>query len=328
MPKNTIKTRLLLVSDTHNNVPTPKSKSPFRKPLPKCDVLIHAGDMTNLGRLGDYEKVLSWIKEVDAELKLVIAGNHDLTLDQSFYAENWDRFHGQPEDAAKCLSLFTDAKEYGVHYLPEGSYEFVLSNGAKFKIHASPYQPEYGRWGFNYDHDLDRWNPLKDSPTVTAAGIPPVPEDIDILVTHGPPQTHHDTVVRAGGSVGCPHLRKAVWRTRPRLHVFGHIHEAFGVSRVQWNPPDNFPWDGTECKEVEKRRRLLESPGWDQFDKWADERKGAGSWEVDVSSDAGDERLGAKGEETLFVNASIVSWTMRTSTGGVLVDMELPVNEE
>ena|ERR1700722_6609222 len=56
-----------------------------------------------------------------------------------------------------------------------------------------------------------------------------IPNDLDILVTHGPPyrvldcppgETHHG---------GDPELRAAVIRKRPRLHVFGHVHSAYGM---------------------------------------------------------------------------------------------------
>ena len=70
----TAKVRIFLVSDTHNAIPLPTSKV-FRTPLPKCDVLIHAGDMTNTGSIFGFESTLGWIEEADAELKIIIAGN-------------------------------------------------------------------------------------------------------------------------------------------------------------------------------------------------------------------------------------------------------------
>ena len=50
-----------------------------------------------------------------------------------------------------------------------------------------------------------------------------IPNDTDILITHGPPQGILD------GGQGCPALRRAVIRVKPRLHVFGHVHSAYGV---------------------------------------------------------------------------------------------------
>jgi len=74
----TVKTRILVVSDTHCHSPT-KSKSyasavAFNYPLPPCDIFIHAGDMTNTGTPRELANVVEWISKVDAEVKIVIAG--------------------------------------------------------------------------------------------------------------------------------------------------------------------------------------------------------------------------------------------------------------
>lgn len=73
---NTVKTRILIVSDTHSYAPA-KSKSyssNFHQPLPPCDIFIHAGDMTNNGTTRELEKVVEWISKINAEVKIIIAG--------------------------------------------------------------------------------------------------------------------------------------------------------------------------------------------------------------------------------------------------------------
>ncbi len=62
------KTRFVCVSDTHNAIPGGAFK------LPKGDVLIHAGDMTNQGTFSELQKTVKWIEDADFELKIVIAG--------------------------------------------------------------------------------------------------------------------------------------------------------------------------------------------------------------------------------------------------------------
>lgn len=59
------KTRIVCVSDTHNQ--TPK--------LPRGDVLIHAGDLTNQGSYSELKKAVEWIEKQDFEAKIVVAGN-------------------------------------------------------------------------------------------------------------------------------------------------------------------------------------------------------------------------------------------------------------
>jgi len=64
----TRKTRFVCISDTHNGT----SNGSFK--LPKGDVLIHAGDLTNQGSYSELKKTVKWIEEADFEAKIVIAG--------------------------------------------------------------------------------------------------------------------------------------------------------------------------------------------------------------------------------------------------------------
>ena len=73
MPQEMRKTRFVCVSDTHNASPM---NGAFK--LPKGDVLIHAGDMTNQGSLSELRKTLGWIEEADFEIKIVIAGSQGM----------------------------------------------------------------------------------------------------------------------------------------------------------------------------------------------------------------------------------------------------------
>lgn len=55
-----------------------------------------------------------------------------------------------------------------------------------------------------------------------------IPENTDVLITHGPPHGILDQTVRGKLHVGCQELLEAVYRIKPKLHLFGHIHEARG----------------------------------------------------------------------------------------------------
>jgi hypothetical protein len=77
------------------------------------------------------------LKNADAELKLVIAGNHDLTLD----GEYCDRigYKDDDEDAKQLESIRemwtgSEARKYGIVYLDEGLWTFTLKNGAQFTV--------------------------------------------------------------------------------------------------------------------------------------------------------------------------------------------------
>ena len=55
-----------------------------------------------------------------------------------------------------------------------------------------------------------------------------IPEDIDILLTHGPP-FKYGSIMHNGKDIGCPHLLQRVQKIKPLAHIYGHIHEGYGV---------------------------------------------------------------------------------------------------
>ena len=59
-----------------------------------------------------------------------------------------------------------------------------------------------------------------------------IPANTDILITHGPPYGILDKN-RVGFSAVCQSLKRAVKRIQPKLHVFGHIHEAGGMVEME-----------------------------------------------------------------------------------------------
>jgi predicted phosphodiesterase len=161
---------------------------------PEGDVLVHAGDFCSTGKEEQARRFARWLAAQPHAHKVVIAGNHDrcLELDMSLGAK-----------------LFEGAT-------------YLLDSGATLAgltFYGSPWQPEFLNWSFN----LPRGEPLRQ---VWAK----IPAGIDVLITHGPPFGVLDRTFQ-GALVGCEELRTAVDRVQPRLHVFGHIHEAAGAQR-------------------------------------------------------------------------------------------------
>ncbi|CAJ2508287.1 Uu.00g094730.m01.CDS01 [Anthostomella pinea] len=217
VPQQTRRTRFVCISDTHN----------CTVKLPKGDVLIHCGDLTNQGSFSELSKQVRWLEKADFECKLVIAGNHDLTLDTAFYEQFGAYFHNNaPQNPINCQDLFT--KSNSLTYLLHGSRTIKLASPSgphtTFSVFGSPYTPEYGQWAFQYSRKGSAGDEIwKD-----------IPLDTDILVTHGPAHTHTDEA-KNRAAAGCESLRQAMWRVRPRLALCGHIHEARGVERVRWD---------------------------------------------------------------------------------------------
>ena len=194
-------TRFVCISDTHSK--TDKLN------VPVGDVLLHAGDFSNIGQEGDVIKFNSFLGSLPHKYKVVIAGNHDISFDTEEYGKAlWKKFsHKDKLDSNKMKSMLTNAL-----YLEDFGCELL-----GFKIYGSPWQPEFFNWGFNLKRGqllLDKWDKI--------------PDDVDILMTHGPPIGHGD-LCRHGGRAGCVELLSTIQkRVKPKVHVFGHIHEGYG----------------------------------------------------------------------------------------------------
>lgn len=162
--------------------------------IPDGDILIHAGDMTVSGTIPEIASFDNWLKTLPHKYKIVIAGNHD-----------W-LFMQEPGLAKELINHAI--------YLQDSECEI---EGLKFW--GSPWQPEFMNWAFN----LPRGEKL-------ARKWAMIPSDIDVLITHGPPEGIRD-YLPCGEAVGCADLRHQVLgRIEPKLHIFGHIHYAYGVS--------------------------------------------------------------------------------------------------
>ena len=120
-------TRIVCVSDTHSR---------YHFTLPAGDILVHAGDFSMTGQQHEVEKFLQYLKSLTQfRLKVIIAGNHDLTLEPDFYEKTWQRWHPRgKEDYQQIGRLMRDpslATNYGIIYLEE--QEFVdPQTGLKF----------------------------------------------------------------------------------------------------------------------------------------------------------------------------------------------------
>lgn len=132
-----------MISDTHTRAPLAENMTnyAYRKPLPRADILLHAGDITMIGRSQEYKKMIEVLTMAEAELKIVIAGNHDLSLHGEYYLETgMTRFHTQCGYEAEDLNVIRDlwtgvkAKQANIVYLEEGIRTFVLSSGARFAV--------------------------------------------------------------------------------------------------------------------------------------------------------------------------------------------------
>ncbi len=168
-------------------------------PLPKGDVLIHCGDFTGRGSIVAVCKFAKWMGEQDFRHKLVIMGNHEVG--------------GEKRKNAEIRSIFA---ENGLTYLEDSGCEIE-----GIKIYGSPVQPRFFDWEWNRDRGADirqHWDLI--------------PEDTQLLISHGPPYGVLDSAPAGGGMVdhvGCEDLLARIKQLpNLKLHAFGHIHAGYG----------------------------------------------------------------------------------------------------
>jgi hypothetical protein len=139
----------------------------------------------------------------------------------------------------------------------------------------------------------------------------PVPDfpAIDVMMTHGPPMGILDATYR-GEPVGCQHLLRAARRCKPKLHCFGHIHEAWGAQRVKWKAGEELDVPMEQHVEEKKDAR---------FDM--NDHKELGVVRVDIAKGGGRELK--HGQETLMVNASIMTLRYNPWNSPWLIDLDL-----
>eukprot|EP01137_Pigoraptor_chileana_P007470 Opistho-2@53120 len=198
--------RLVCISDTHLRTDN--------LVVPPGDILIHAGDFTSTGKQTEVEHFVAFMKSQPHQHKIVIAGNHEIPFDEdkcndgSGFGRRFHRF--QMFDGNELKDIVRSC----CTYLQD---EAVTVCG--LRIYGSPWQPEFFNWAFNLPRGpaiLEKWRKI--------------PSDVDVLITHGPPLGHGD-VCDDGLNVGCADLLSEIQnRIRPTVHVFGHVHEGYGIT--------------------------------------------------------------------------------------------------
>ncbi|CAK7197524.1 hypothetical protein SEUCBS139899_000171 [Sporothrix eucalyptigena] len=324
----TTKTRILILSDTHGEK-FPES----HYPQIKADVAIHCGDMTEQSKLSEFHITLDLLKTLDAPLKLVIAGNHDFTLDLPIFKQKIAQagLEGEPGLVAReygqygeVRQLFDEAREFhNIHLLDEGMHKFILANGATLSVYASPYTASpTADWGYQFLPG-DSHNFVIDQGT-------------DIAITHSPPEGVLD---RSGAKkrIGIPDVFQAVEHARPKLHCFGHVHEGWGAKLVAWrdfDPSQKASYftaiDNGQSMSLDTLASFRRGKFDDEDTAAAKSARLAGFESQGcrpTSHCVGDDHPIVSGKHTLFVNASISGDPAMPFHLPWLVDLDLPLQE-
>jgi hypothetical protein len=185
--------RVCAVSDLHGTLPD----------IPACDLLLIGGDICPVSDHDpDYQAAWLdttfrlWLDGVHARHVVGICGNHDFVFEMN------------PAAGHRGLR-WTYLQDSGCTV--EG-----------LKLWGTPWQPWFFDWAFNlYEPDLEKKWAL-------------IPDGTDVLLVHGPPRGYGDAVPRGGGVelTGSPSLLERIRAVKPKLAIFGHIHEGRGEWKV------------------------------------------------------------------------------------------------
>ena len=168
--------------------------------IPDGDILIHAGDITAIGEKEIVTDFNKWLGKLPHKYKIVIAGNHDFCFENE---------HFQAE------TILTNAI-----YLKNSGTEIE-----GLKIWGSPISPISPKFGSDWAFSVERGPEIRKY-------WQQIPIDTDILITHCPPFGILDK--NGFGSLeGCKDLLDIIQnQVKPRFHIFGHIHEAYGQVQI------------------------------------------------------------------------------------------------
>jgi Icc-related predicted phosphoesterase len=192
--------RVTLLSDTHN-----KHKQ-ITLDLPGGDILLHSGDLTSMGYEHEIREFCKWFNNIDGYThKVFIAGNHD-----------WG-FQNNVDKVKEILEFYN-----GITYLQDSELVIKVGDEREIKIYGVPWQPEFRAWAFNLPKNgpglMSKWESI--------------PDDTDILLTHGPAFGILDTVDgRRTENLGCELLAERLEVLNVKLHNVGHIHTGYGYVR-------------------------------------------------------------------------------------------------
>jgi len=165
------------------------------------DLVVHSGDCSNyrdvIRNEQEVRTFLAWYKDVPVKHKIYVAGNHDTSIERNRVTPG--DFHSE-----------------GIIYLENAA---TIIDGVKFW--GSPHTPTFGEWAF-----------MKKRETIGKVWDT-IPEDTDVLITHGPPKGVRDLSHDRNGKLefcGDGALMRKCFKMKDQLNyvMFGHIHDSPG----------------------------------------------------------------------------------------------------
>ena len=181
--------KIVLISDVHCRFHNIK--------IPKCDLLISCGDYSFRGTIDEVTDFHFWLNKQNAKYKISLQGNHELGVEKNFNLS---------KQTAELVCP-------GVIFIDEG---LIKIEG--YKIWCSAITPFFHNWAYNRHRGEDikkHWDAI--------------PDDTDILLSHGPAYGILDEVKGVTGPLGCEDLKNRIKELKNlKLHAYGHVHSGYG----------------------------------------------------------------------------------------------------
>lgn len=203
--------RIVIISDTH--------QLHEQVSVPDGDILIHCGDFTNTGTDENIIRFLQWFVKHPHYYKIFICGNHEVGTDK------------EPHRARKLeiIKYFTD-NNLNLFYLENSG---ITIEEYDLKVWGSPITPFFFDWS---------WNVHRGAPI--ASFWKDIPDDTNILITHGQPYGINDLVLRPDGRdphQGCHDLLNRINQLQVlKLYCGGHLHTNNGDPQMTMH--NNIPF--------------------------------------------------------------------------------------
>lgn len=180
--------KIVCLSDTHR-----KEKNIVP---PDGDILVHCGDYSFQGSEKETAEFAAWLAGLPHRQIVMTWGNHE---------------RGPERDPALHRAILQNV----------GPRLTLLEHSAAtvegIRFFGSPYTPRFCNWAFNVDRG-----------PALAALWSQIPDDTEVLLTHGPPAGILDQVEAGWGrfdNVGCEDLARRITQLpRLRASIFGHLH--------------------------------------------------------------------------------------------------------
>lgn len=198
--------KILVISDTHGlhqRLQFLNEANEIKEEYKDVEAIIHCGDCTSSKRDNDIQLhvFLEWFNDLPFKYKILIAGNHDMHLEKMTKKDKTSMFK----------QFFPE-----VIYLEDSE---VIING--IKIYGTPWTPTFMNWAF-----MTSENKLTEI-------FSKIPNDTQILVTHGPAYSVLD-LTYSNQLVGSQALKERIEMIDElKFHCFGHIHEERGTAELK-----------------------------------------------------------------------------------------------